>query len=267
MCKADNRELQNSHFLPAGVYRVTREENEANPNPITFDDRGVFQDSKQICDYLLCSECEDRLNKNGERWFLADCSRRDQFRLDSLLNSGTAVELSPRMKVYHAASIPGVNVEALAYFASSMFWRSSAHRWTVRGKAAKGIQLGPYQEELRTYLLGQTEFPRYCVLWVSVADARTPIDAFSLTPYGGRTQGYHVYKLLVRGVAFHLFVGKRIPAQFRQTCFVRGTGHPIYRTDMLEEALLKDMRRKFDRVPELLNGPRGGAGARQPASE
>ncbi len=256
MCKRD-QELQNSHFLPAGVYRVTREENEANPNPITFNDRGVFQDSKQISDYLLCSECEDRLNKNGERWFLAHCSRKDQFRLDSLLNSGTPVELSPRMKVYHAASIPGVNVEALAYFASSMFWRGSAHRWTTRGMAAKGIQLGPYQEELRTYLLGLTEFPRDCVMWVSVADTRTPIDAFSLTPYGGRRHGYHVYKLLVRGVGFHLFVGRRIPAQFRQTCFIRGTGHPIYRTDMLEEAVLQDMRRKFDLVPELLNGTKG----------
>ena len=119
------------------------------------------------------------------------------------------------MKVYHAASIPGVNVEALAYFASSMFWRGSAHQWTIRGRAAKGIRLGPYQEALRTYLLGQTEFPRACVIWVSVADTRTPIDAFSLTPYGGRSHGYHVYKLPVRGVGFHLFVGKRIPAQFR----------------------------------------------------
>lgn len=253
--------------MPKGVYRVTREEHEANPNPITLNDCGVFQDSKQISDYLLCSECEGRLNQNGEGWFQAHYLRKDRFRLVSLLESGSPVELSPRMKVYHAASIPGVNVEALTCFASSMFWRGSAHQWRIRGRATNGIQLGPYQEQLRTYLLGQTEFPHDCVMWVSVADTRTPIDEFSLTPYGGRDHGYHMYKLLVRGVGFHLFVGKRIPAQFRQTCFVRGTGHPIYRTDMLEEALLQDMRRKFDRIPELLNGPKGEAGARRPACE
>jgi len=66
LCKRDNQELQDSHFLPKGVYRVTREEHEANPNPITLNDCGVFQDSKQISDYLLCSECEGRLNQNGE---------------------------------------------------------------------------------------------------------------------------------------------------------------------------------------------------------
>lgn len=253
LCRRNDQELQDSHFLPAGVYRATRDETQGNPNPIKFNDDGVFQNSKQVSDYLLCPECEDRLNTNGERWFLAHCCRKNVFPLAALLDGTEMVDSSPQIDVYHASLIPKLSVSALAYFSASMFWRASAHRW----EASSGIVLGPYEEQLRRFLLGETPFPSNCVLWVSVPKTITPFVHLSLTPYGGRKDGYRLYKLVVLGVGFHLLVGGQIPGVARAMCFVSGPGNPIYRTDQLEQGIVKDVNHKFSLHPQLLRGPKG----------
>lgn len=261
LCRRDGQDLQDSHFLPAGVYRVIRDETQGNPDPLKFSDNGVFQDSRQISDYLLCHECEQRLNKNGENWFLAYCWRKRHFRLVSLLEVVDPQVIYRRIKIYHAASIPKLNVGALTYFPSSIFWRASVHKWEIAGSKGRGIELGPYEEQLRKYLMGEAEFPQDCVLWISVPENVTPIAGLSLTPYGGRKGGHHAYKLIVLGVGFHLLVGKQIPRQLREMCFVRGIRNPIYRTDMLEEAITQDVHYKFSLHPKLLDGPRGTVSA------
>ena len=139
-----------------------------------------------------------------------------------------------------------------------MFWRASVHQWRVPEGECKRIRLGPYEDRL--YLAGAATFPDHCTLWVSLAETATPLESLSLTPYGGRRAGYHVYKLLVRGVGFHLLVGKQIPYQLRRMCFVRGDGNPIWRTDMLNEAVLQDVHYMFARHPKLLEGPERSAG-------
>jgi hypothetical protein len=255
LCQRDGEDLQDSHFLPAAAYRVTRDETEYNPNPITFSDDGVFQSSRQISDHLLCRECEQRLSKNGEQWFFAHCWRKSRFLLASLLEGASPVHSSPRIKVYHAAMIAKLNVAALAYFAASMFWRASAHQWKMAGMESKGIDLGPYEEQLRLYLLDATPFPENCVLWISVPENISAFVHLSLTPYGGRKDNYRVYKLIVLGIGFHLLVGSQIPNEARLMCSVRGVRNPIYRTDMLEEGAIQDIHTKFSLHPQLLDGP------------
>jgi len=257
LCLKDGKELQDSHFLPAGVYRVVRDETQGNPEPIKFDDEAVVQDSKQVSDHLLCSPCEQLFNRHGEDWFLRNCWRRKQFRLASILEAATAIVAFPRIKVFHAATLPKIDVHALTYFSVSMFWRASVHRWRMSGRTNKGIELGPYEEEVRKYLIGESDFPQRCALWVSLPDNITTIAQLSLTPYGGRKDTHHAYKLAVLGVGFHLFVGNKIPKENRDMCFVRGVGHPILKTDMLEEGILRDVHRKFALHPQLLKGPRG----------
>ena len=257
LCTRDGQELQNSHYQPAGVYRVLRDETQGNPNPLKLTDKGVIQDSLQLSDYLLCRSCEQRLNRNGESWFLAHCWRRNQFRLASMLDSSSPQLTFPktRTEIYHAAGIPGLNVLALAYFASSMFWRASVHQW----EECKGIDLGPYEERLRRYLMDETEFPADCALLVSIPANPTPFVGLSLVPYGGRKADYHCWKLVVLGVAFHLLVGKQIPRTLRQLCFVWGVGNPICRTDLLEQGVIQDINLKFSLHPQLLTGPKGKA--------
>lgn len=256
LCFQERQELQDSHFLPAGVYRVTRDETQDNPNPIIFNDNAVFQTSKQVTAFLLCRSCEVRLNKNGEDWFLKYCSRKDKFLMHSLVQAARPEIVFPKIKIYHAAKLAQINVAALSYFALSMFWRASVRQWQLCGVENRGIKLGPYEERLRKYLLGETAFPQDCVLWVSIPAHVTAFCALSLTPYGSRKVGHHLYKFLARGVGFQLFVGKQIPEENRHMCFVNTNGNPIYQTDMLEEGITNDVLYKFTLNPELAKGPK-----------
>ena len=102
LCKRNNQDLRNSHFLPAGVYRVIRDETRSNPDPLKFTDIGVIRDSKQVSDYLLCGDCEQRLSRKGENWFLRHCWKKNQFRLSALLESASPEAVYSQLKVYHA---------------------------------------------------------------------------------------------------------------------------------------------------------------------
>ena len=259
LCRRDGQELQDSHYLPAGVYRVLRDENAAdgNPNPILFHAEAAVQTSKQITDYLLCRDCELRLSRNGEDYFLKCCWRRNGFRLHATLDAATPSVVAGQIKVYAAAKFQEIDVGALTYFGASMFWRDSVHYWKSRNYASEQIQLGPYEEQFRTYLMGETQFPGDCVLWVSVPDRITPIAALSLTPYGGTNlNGIRLYKLVVLGIGFMLYVGKALTPEHRELCFVRGTGHPLYKTDLLEQGMINDLSRMFRSSPRLAEGPK-----------
>jgi hypothetical protein len=197
----------------------------------------------------LCHDCEERLNKNGENWFLANCWRHDgDFPLHDALKTATPIT-SQSLNLYKASSIAKIEVDALTYFAASMFWRASVHKW----RECKQIHLGPYQEELRTYLLRQTPFPKHCQLVVSVPETITQFTHITLFPYGSSSRGsYRIYKLLIRGVGFSLLVGKLIPSQNILIDFVRGEENPICMSDNLEKALMQDVGRKMTSKPALL---------------
>ncbi|HEV2199223.1 MAG TPA: hypothetical protein VGR73_05350 [Bryobacteraceae bacterium] len=242
--------------MPAGAHRRLRDESQANPNPFRIGSKGWIQDSKQTRDYLLCCNCEQRLSRGGENWFLRNCWQDGGlFPLKSTLETIAPTLVGQRFKMYCTASISAIDKNAFAYFAASEFWRASVHRWPD----AKGIRLGPYEEDLRKYLMGEAPFPEDCALWVSISDTTTPMTGLVLSPYGDRHGPCHAYKLVVLGVGFNLLVGKRIPQQGREMCFVRGVGNPIFRTDMLEDALLKDIERKHRSEPRLMESLHAGS--------
>ena len=74
LCKQD-RELRDSHFLPAAVYAQLRNPADQNPNPVLITKKLSLTTSKQMKDYVLCAECEERLSKFGETWVLANMAR------------------------------------------------------------------------------------------------------------------------------------------------------------------------------------------------
>jgi hypothetical protein len=252
LCK-ETRNLCRSHYIPAGVYRLLRSIGES---PFRLNDEGTYQDDYQIYDYFLCEECEERFNKNGERWFLQHAARASGFPLWSLLNYAEPEQVSPRLKLYRASRISAINVDALIYFAASLFWRASAHTWKLRSKEYSKIDLGPFQDHLRCFLLGQASFPSEMVLWVSVPETVTPIWALSLMPHGGREDLYHRYRLVVLGVMFDLFVSRNLPAFLSYTCIVRGEDNPVLRTNMLEETLIESMKGRSLQNPGFLSEPK-----------
>ena len=101
--------------------------------------------------------------------------------------------------------------------------------------------LGPYEEEFRKYLLGKSWFPEHTALWVMVAQNNSPAVFSMLAPYRGPVRAWHTYKFLFLGIGFELFVGKAIPADYREMCFVRGEGNPIYMSDMFSNRIAGEM--------------------------
>jgi hypothetical protein len=148
-----------SHFLPAGVYRILRDDGEKNPNPWQLTRTNSVQTSWQMKAPLLCFDCEQRLCKHGEAWVLAHCLKKDgAFPLASILAGRSPALASDETttRIYHAFGIPEINVNAISYFAASMFWRGSIHPWNEDGTYP--VSLGPSQS-LFYQLPGQRSWP------------------------------------------------------------------------------------------------------------
>jgi len=230
---------------------------------VASDDAAV---SKQVTAHLLCRDCEHRINVNGEKWVLKNCWRKEGFPLASMLASAKPEEVPaqvlpatlvsvaeqkgdfPRVKIFHAAKIPGIDLSALAYFPASILWRTSIHNWKPFSRADP-IKLGPYEEEMRKYLMGITAFPRNAALWVTVPSGEFWAGGFMMEPFRIRLGDCFAYRLLFLGIVFHLILHKR-PQEFQQQCLVRGAGNPIMATSHFNEWIMQDASRVFGREPD-----------------
>jgi hypothetical protein len=247
LCLQSVASLRESHFLSAGIYRILRDDNEKNPNPWVLSGKGAVQSSRQMTARLLCPDCEQRFSKFGENWVLKHCLHKDgTFPLASILSARTPdLSLPPNpTKIYHASGMPEVNIEALSYFAASIFWRGSIHPWNDDGSIP--VRLGPFQEQFRQYLVGQQAFPKDASLWVVVREGKE-IDRLTYAPIGARQDKFHAYKFPMPGFAFSMLVSKNIPTNHRERCFVHGPGNPIIVTTLIDKLLVDDavkMRQK-----------------------
>jgi len=140
-------------------------------------------------------------------------------------------------RLYYAAKIPEINISALAYFATSIFWRGSIHPWNDDGSIP--VRLGPFQEQFRQYLLALLPFPKDCSLSVVVREGKE-IDRLTYAPLGKREENFHVYKFPMPAIGFSIVVSKNIPRNYREKCFVHGHGNPIVVTTLIEEFLMAD---------------------------
>lgn len=245
LCLRDGMDLQQSHFVPAAIYRILRSENAKNPNPLLLTKTAVYQTSRQMKAWLLCRDCEQLFSRKGENWVLRRCLQADRsFPLASILAARQPDISSPGnpTKVYYASQIAEIDITALSYFAASMFWRGSIHPWNSDGSFP--VKLGPFQESFRRYLIGLEEFPQPCALWIMVREGNR-IDRLTYAPFGQRKGSFHVYKFPIPGLGFSLTVSKKLPALYREMCFVHGNNNPILVTRILEEMLEADAAKLY----------------------
>ena len=216
LCQQD-RELRDSHFLPAAIYAQLRAAGQQNPNPVLMTNRVAVATSRQITDRVLCGDCEQRFSRLGEAWVLANMYRPDGFRLQDAVAALQPVQSNNDFAYYSTAGVAGINMDALIYFGMSVFWRASAHRWrNVSGVVMDGIELGPYEETIRRFLLGDS-FPADTVALVSIWPTRNVMPA-AHTPRRGRAPDCHAFNFLIPGVEFKLLTGGRIPDLLRRMC-------------------------------------------------
>ncbi len=140
-------------------------------------------------------------------------------------------------KIYYASSIPGVRVSDIAYFAASIYWRGSLYPWNEDGSTP--VELGPFQEEFRQFLLGKAGFPEHSCLWVIVREGKGA-DRLTHVPKCVRAGGLHVYKFPMPGFAFTLLVSKNIPLNYKAYCFVCDPKNPLIVTSLVEKWLIRD---------------------------
>jgi hypothetical protein len=240
LCLHDRVELQDSHYLSKGIYKRLHSEDSKNPHPVLITKTGTVQKSSQLKTRLFCKVCEDRLNSGGETWVLNHCLQADgSFPLRDILSSRAPDLQSPGVptKIYSAQGIPEINVAKLAYFAASIFWRGSVHGWNDDGSIP--IDLGPFQERFRKYMLGEESYPRDACLWVYVRE-KGRLEQLTFTPTQGRADGLHTCRFPMPGLAFLLIVSKNTPATHRNICLVNAPGNPIFLTPVLEPLLLDE---------------------------
>jgi hypothetical protein len=166
--------------------------------------------------YLLCPNCESRFSAHGENWIARQVYNGRNFPLLDRLNVAVPLHATPHLQIFSGADV-GIDTDKLAYFALSMVWRASAHKWLMPDGKTTSIDLGAFQEPIRRFLLGETEFPTHvvvvvtaCTDWVSQQTVFPP----SAVPENPHT----VFSSLVRGIGFRVLVGSDLPPEIREAC-------------------------------------------------
>jgi hypothetical protein len=225
------RELQNSHLVPKGLYRLARaREGQHNPNPVILTSKVQRQTSYQAVRPLLCAECEQRFNRQGEDWVLKQCYRGyGVFRLRDLLRDSVPLHSNENLRIYNAATVPGVSIEKLVYFCISVFWRASVCDWESSGEKYRTISVGTKdQEPVRQYLLGAAELPPSASILVVASGLKTPAIVFNF-PDTIRVESQHCHSLHIPGLMFQLSLGGHTEREaLEASCIMRSSFHPIF---------------------------------------
>jgi hypothetical protein len=89
------------------------------------------------------------------------------------------------------------------------------------------LSLGPYEDAVRAFLLGDGPFPDAAALWVAVmrTDAPPPVMTF---PRGGSKGAYHQHNFDIPGLSFTLFLGKRLPPLAHELCAIHSTDRIVF---------------------------------------
>jgi hypothetical protein len=255
------RQLRDSHLLPAGIYKLLRDPDLRNPNPVVVTPKLASTTSWQVTARLLCHQCEEQFSRRGERYVLAQCARGQQgFPLRESLHKLTSVHTevvgTKTYGVYEVGSTLGEHVEEYMYFAASVFWRACARKWV---REWQKFSLGAdYQEQFRLYLLGQGGWPKHAQLVVHVSSDEIvdfAIDPISLT----RGAGTHRCKFYVPGILFILFAGVGVAQPDVGAGVFNGlTGRFMWLCPFKEDSLYKGLlsvSREAMRNPRTLRPP------------
>lgn len=100
--------------------------------------------------------------------------------------------------------------------------------------------LGAYSEAFRRYLLRLSPFPEDAALVVMASRRPSPILAVQF-PEAMRQDELHHHWFHIPGIAFHMFVGREVPAFLKQQCLVHSPSRMIYSSDILDDKVLLSM--------------------------
>lgn len=204
--------LEDSHFIPRGLYDYCRGSDGGEPIKVTTD--YALPTSRQTHDYVFCGACEDLLNERGEAWVVPKLARWDRsFPLFDLIRSAPALMAEDDFAVYAGAQNPKLDMDKIGHFIMGIYWKASIHSWSGSSDQPR-IQLGPYSEEIRRYLLG-APFPVSVALTVAVSPPEVAYVGFNEPYEGVREPNYRNFTMCVPGLWMMLSVGKLLTPEVR----------------------------------------------------
>jgi hypothetical protein len=113
MC-LETKNVVSSHLIPARVYEYLHA---TGTQPISISSKVVMETGRQLQDYLLCLECEDRLNKGGEMWLLPlFATYEGSFPFYDLLTKVPPEASFDIGAAYFAAKNPAIQVDKIIHF-------------------------------------------------------------------------------------------------------------------------------------------------------
>jgi hypothetical protein len=164
-----------------------------------------------------------------------------------LFNGATTFPLLNRMKlalpvntaptvVTYSGSAMGIDTKLLAYYALSILWKGSIHKWTTLKGQKSSVDLGKYREPIRRYLIGDAGFPDGVYVIVT---ACTDIGSRGMTfaPSLVAESRFPMYSILVRGLWFHVITTDSPAPGLDELCCVRSTRKALFKEDCTERFL------------------------------
>jgi hypothetical protein len=220
LCKLclKNKELQDSHLLGACFYRIIRRSQ--GSDPVVMTAMAARVSSRQVTAHELCWDCEQLFRQNGEDWMARQVFQGADFPLLNRLQLAIP-DWERHNHTAYSGSACGIDTEKLVYFGASVLWRSSLRRWTTSPTETTTVDLGPNQESLRRFLLGETSFPDGVVIVTACTDYES--QACFFPPCAIREGVVPGHSLLVLGVSFRFFFGPGVPSDFQRFCCVHHT--------------------------------------------
>ncbi|QXQ16666.1 hypothetical protein [Pseudomonas tolaasii] len=260
LCKIES-ELKNSHLIPAAAYQHVRGKKESGGgSPIRIDGgtRSAFQSDKQITQFLLCSNCENLLSKNGENiisklwWTHGGFPLLDKMKLESVVGG------VDEFLVHTHSNLDARDREGLFYFAVSIFWRAHVWNWSGQTDPYKKALGDKYEKEIRYFLLGAglLSDARLFVHINTNSEFCSMIRLPGVFREGGST--HHSFSIL--GIDFWLYLGGSISDELKNLSNDKMlfASSDFAKTNSLN-ILAKFMRTKITRRGKLAKNGRGGS--------
>ena len=220
----DLADLQRSHYLGKAFYRLSSTDGD---RPILISPKLIIQDQKQIKDYMLCRECEQRFSRMGEDYVTGMVNRPDGFKMLELVRANPTWRAVGENRVYSAAHVD-VDTDQLAFFALSVIWRG-AHVWRTFGnRATGGLDLGAIGEKLRRYLVGFDPFPREATVKVSAACDIYSQESILFPRHNPDQTDATVFTFMTRGIWFDVGLGDDLPGYMYDSCCIRSPERLIF---------------------------------------
>jgi hypothetical protein len=236
--------LRLSHIIPRGCYRRVSMGERIAVNIVK--DQAVLIQS-QLKTPLLCKDCEDKFNKNGERYFLLQCLQPDHSfpLLDRAYFARHALNrISPTTAYWKAADL-GIDHFKIAYFAASLFWRTFVAKEKLPDERIS-LDIGPVAAEaLRKFLNLEAQDMPGVTIKVDVIEGIPGIPHdfrynFALPQEIPNNLGVGVrfYTAEALGFAFSMISASDpdMLAAIYTNCFLHNNDHPLFVSQDMQKA-------------------------------